>query len=181
MKSFTEYLTESKKVYEFKIKLAGDFEKGAAAIKKALAQYKIESCSTGKRTPIAETQPDFPSYKNINVTVFEVKLCYPATSPRVRAAVAEALACSEDCVKVRNLHEQAEDEINHANDTKADGAVLTKDYEATDNQKIVGDKHVFSLLKELGKMKNSGEQVKGTNDAILAKSVPSEKTAGAKK
>jgi hypothetical protein len=181
MKSFTEYLTESKKVYEFKIKLAGDFEKGAAAIKKALAPYKIESCSTGKRTPIAETQPDFPAHKNINVTVFEVKLCYPATSPRVRAAVAEALACGEDCVKVRNLHEQAEDEINHQHDTKTGQSILTKDYEASDNQKIVGDKHAFSLLKELGKTKHSGEQVKGTNDELLAKSVPSEKTAGAKK
>jgi len=180
MKSFKEYLTESKKVYEFKIKLAGDFEKGGDAIKKALAQYKVESCSSGKRTPIAETQPDFPNHKNTNVTVFDVVLAYPTNSPRVRAAVAEALGCGEECVKVRNLQEEAEDAINHQHDEKTGVSVLSKDYEASDNQKLVGDKHVFSLLKELGKTKHSGEQVKGINDEILAKSVPSEKTAGGK-
>lgn len=180
MKSFKEYLTESKRVYEFKIKLAGDFEKNTDAIKKALAQFNVESCSTGKRTPIAETQPDFPNHKNINVTVYDVTVSYPTTSPRVRAAVAEALGCGEDCVRVRNLQEQAEDAINHANDEISGDSVLSKDYEASDNQKLVGDKHTFSLLKELGKTKHAGEQVKGINDAILAKSVPSEKAAGRK-
>ena len=61
MKSFTEYLTESKKVYEFKIKVAGECPKDCASqVKKALAQYKVEKCSAGKSTPIQETQEEFP-------------------------------------------------------------------------------------------------------------------------
>ena len=66
MKSFTEYLTESKKVYEFKVKLAGDYENAGEKIKSALAPYKVEKCSAGKRLPIAETHSDFPNVKNTN-------------------------------------------------------------------------------------------------------------------
>ena len=51
MKSFTEYLMESKKVYEFKVKLAGDYEKAGDAIKLALAPYKVE---TPAPTPVAQ-------------------------------------------------------------------------------------------------------------------------------
>ena len=44
MKSFKEYLTESKKVYEFKVKIAGDIPKDFANnLKIALAQFNVES------------------------------------------------------------------------------------------------------------------------------------------
>ena len=61
MKSFKQYLLENKQTYDFKIKVAGDCpEKATESIKAALTQYGCESCSSGKRTPIQETQIDFP-------------------------------------------------------------------------------------------------------------------------
>ena len=109
MKSFTEYLTESKKVYEFKIKLAGDYKKAGELIKSALSQYKVESCSAGKRLPIAETHADFPHITNTDVTIFDVCTSYPVTSQQVRALIAEKCRCPIDSVRVRNLAEDAED------------------------------------------------------------------------
>lgn len=173
MKSFQEYLTESKKVYEFKIKLAGDYEKAADKIKSALAPYKVEKCSAGKRLPIAETHADFPEIKNTNVTIFDVCTAYPTNSETVRALVAEKCGCTLGCVKVRTPLEEAEIALNHANDEKSGEALLGKDYEETkEGQKVVGDKHAMSLIKELSKVKHGGEQVKGYNDQLLADKVP---------
>lgn len=175
MKSFKEYLMESKKVYEFKIKLAGDYEKAGDVIKSALSQYKVEKCSAGKRLPIAETHADFPEIKNTNVTIFDVSTSYPTNSETIRAAIANKCGCSLDAVRVRTPLEEAEIALNHANDEKSGEALLSKDYEATsEGQKVVGEKQKMSLLKELNKVKHAGEPVKGTNDALLADSVPSE-------
>jgi hypothetical protein len=176
MKSFKEYLTESKKVYEFKVKIAGDCPKDCTEkIKLALSQYQLESCSGGKRTPIQERQVDFPEHANVNVTVFDVCTCYPATSLQIKNSIAETLRMSGALIKVRNAMEERELAINNANAVKSGKSVLEADYEKEDNQKLVGDKHTMSLLKELGKSKSVGEQKKGINDTILAKSVPTEK------
>lgn len=181
MKSFKEYLTESKQTYDFKIKIAGDCPKDCAKkIKEALSMYKVESCSAGKSMPIAETYVDFPTQRNIGITVFDVCLAYPSTTDQVRSALGGALHVPVTHVKVRNMKEEEEFAINHANDEKSGEALLSKDLESSSNgQDLVGDKHVMSLLKELGKHKKTDEQYTGVNDAILAKKSPSEKSAKA--
>jgi hypothetical protein len=173
MKTYKDYLMESKKVYEFKVKIAREVETGCAdTIKLALNQYKVESCSTGKRTPIQETQVDFPELKNVSVTIFDVTLAYPANSVQVREAVALKLGLPLDCVKVRNLQEEAEIALNHEHDRASGEALLGKDYETTSHQDLVGEKHLMSMLKELNKTKHGLEQYTGVNDQILAKSEP---------
>jgi len=178
MKSFKEYLTESKQTYDFKVKIAGDCPKDCAKkIKEALSMYKVESCSAGKSMPIAETYADFPTERNIGLTVFDVCLAYPSTTDQVRSALGGALGVPVTKVKVRNMREEAETAINHANDEKSGEALLTKDSDDnSEGQSLVGDKHTMSLLKELGKHKKTSEQYTGVNDAILAKKLPSEKS-----
>ena len=176
MKSFTEYLTESKRVYEFKIKVAGECPKDCSSqIKKALAQYQVEKCSSGKSTPIQEVQEEFPGLKNVGLTVMDVTTSYPATSQQVRNAIAEALGVSAHNVIVRTAAEQAEYTLNHQYDGKKGDAVLGTDYENSDNQDKVGTKHMMSFLKDLSKTSHSGEAYTGVNDDLLAKKAPSEK------
>lgn len=178
MKSFKEYLIESKQTYDFKIKVAGEHDNVAKKIKEALAKFDVASCSEAKTTPIQETQVDFPDHKNIGVTLVDVCLNYPATSAEVRALVAEAIGATDSCVKVRNEHEVIEEEeINHPETEQA----LGKDYDKVNNQKLVGDKGVASFLKELSKNKPTLTQYKGVNDNILAKKVPVEKSVKAVK
>lgn len=173
MKSFNDYLTESKRVYEFKVKLAGDYEKAADKIKSALAPYKVEKCSAGKRLPIAETHSDFPLVKNTHVTIFDVCTAYPITSQVVRAAVADKCGCSLDMVKVRTPLEEAEIALNHAHDVATGQSLLMQDYQDnSEAQKFVGEKHKLNLIKELSKVKHGGEQIKGHNDQLLADKVP---------
>lgn len=180
MKSFKEYLTESKKTYEFKIKLAGKVPEGTSdKIKEALSMYDVESLSEGARTPIQESHFDFPAHKNVEVTTFDVVLNYPTNSVQICSAVVDKLKMAESCVIVRTPGEEAENILNHAN-KKSEGALLEKGYDKDNNQNLVGDKHVASFLKELSKTKTQGTQHKGTNEKLLAKKAPSEKSAKVK-
>jgi len=180
MKSFKEYLTESKKTYDFKVKIAGECPDNCAAkIKEALSMYDVASCSEGARSPIQESHFDFPEHKNVEVTTFDVSVNYPVNSENVRTAVSEKLNLTNTCVIARTPGEEAEVVLNHANDTKPEGALLDKGYDKDPNQNIVGDKHVASFLKELNKTKTTGTQYKGVNEKILAKKAPTAKSAKA--
>ena len=174
MKTYKEYLTESKKSYEFKVKIAGEQKKEyCEGIKKALAQFKVESCSTGKSIPIQETQIDFPEKKNVGVTIYDVNLSYPATGPQIREMVANQLGLTPCCVKVYNLKEEQECELNHQYDTISHEPLLGSDYPTSSYPDLVtGDKHTANFLKELSKTKHELEQYKGVNDQLLANSVP---------
>jgi hypothetical protein len=173
MKSFKEYLTESKKVYEFKVKVAGPCPKDMPAhIKNALAPYKVESCSAGKSTPIQETQEEFPSLKHVELTVFDVTTAYPANSLQVASAIAECAKIPMLNLIVRTLAEQQEYNINHSNDQKSGASLLNADYEPSNHQDMVGEKHMMSFLQELSKEKHGGQEYTGVNDEILAKGQP---------
>jgi hypothetical protein len=179
MKSYKQYLAESKKVYEFKIKVAGEVPKDFVKhIKMALDQYKVESCSAGKSTPIQETQSGFPSLKNVELTVFEVTTSYPANSLQIASAISECSGVPTSHMIVRTVGEELEDEIN--NGPEAGGALLGTDYPTENNQDKVGEKRLMSFLKDLSSNQTTGMAHTGVNDALLAKSVPVEKTAKSK-
>ena len=182
MKSFTEYLLESKeeKKYSFKIKIAGDLPENCEDVMEtALQKYQIAKFAKTKTTPIQAKLRDFPTMENAQVTVFDVDLEYPTTSQVLVNYMAEQTGLTADRIRVRSPLEEAESELNleHA-DEKDAKAMLTQDYAKENNQGIVGDKGVSNFLKELAKARKDTEptQYKGVNDAILAKKAPKEKS-----
>ena len=172
MKSYKEYLTESKRVYEFKIKLGGDIPKDCQQkLKNSLAEFKVESCSAGKGVPTQARHYDFPEHRNISMTIFDVSTSYPATSHQVQDAVAMHLGLPHSLVKVKNLAEEREYEINHEHAEKTGEAFLNKheiEY-APGGQEMVGDKHKLAFLKELGKAPKHLEEYSGVNDELFPK------------
>jgi len=173
MKSYKEYLAESKKVYEFKIKIAGDHAKDAVAqIKAALAEFHVSSVSAGKTTPIQERQTEFPQHKNTQMTVYDVTTEYPATNLQIRDRVVAGLGVTHGCVKVRNMAEEREHEINHEHDERSGKAVVGTMQDPSNHSNLVDEEHKLGFLKELNKEKHQGTQVKGINDTILASSIP---------
>jgi hypothetical protein len=90
MKNFKEYLTESKKVYSFKVKVAGELpEKFQEGLTTRLGRCGVMTVKKLTTTPIQESPLDFPELKNMEVTVFEVICEYPVTSPEI----AEDIKC----------------------------------------------------------------------------------------
>jgi len=171
MKSFKEYLVENKKIYKFKIKIVGDCPKDCAEkIKLALSEYSCASVGTAKTTPISANHKDFPEHKNVAMSVFDTTTHYPATSEQILNKVAQGLGMSPGSVKVLNEKEQEEVALNHANDEATGESLVGTAYEKADNQDLVGDKRL-QFLKSL-KNEEKFKQVTGTNDELLAKTMP---------
>jgi hypothetical protein len=171
MKSFKEYLVENKKIYKFKIKVVGDCPKDCAEkIKLALSEYSCASVGTAKTTPISANHKDFPEHKNVAMSVFDTTTHYPATSEQILNKVAQGLGMSPGSVKVLNEKEQEEIALNHANDEATGESIVGTAYEKADNQDLVGDKRL-TFLKSL-KNEEKFKQVTGTNDQLLAKTMP---------
>jgi hypothetical protein len=170
MATIREYIAESVKTYEFKVKIAGDLPEGIEqAMKTALMKYDCASVSKGKRNPIQESPLDFPDMKNTHVTIFDVSCRYPTTSQVMTEYLADTLKIARGGIRVRNHQEEAEIAMNLEGadriDTKGD-AVLGKDYEASDNQDLVGTKRTFKLLKELGKKIDETDSKIGTTSPV---------------
>lgn len=179
MKTFADYLTESKKTYAFTVKVAGDLAEGFAdKLKSGLERYSVATISKGKRAPISENPVDFPQLKNVNVTAFNVEVHYPTTPAVLEQYICHCCGCKEGTVVVRAANEIAEQEQEKANRKEAEKPLIGQcDPPPSNHQNLVGDKKVSDFLKELSKVKHGGEQYKGVNDSILAKTSPTEKSS----
>ena len=90
MKNFLQHLTDSKKTYEFAIKIADiDPADIIDRLKAALDAYGLESLSKPKRLPIKASDIDFPSLTNCQLYLMDAVLTYPVNDAQLRAIVAE--------------------------------------------------------------------------------------------
>lgn len=134
MISFKQILSESKKQYSFRIKLACECStENLAALKASLSKYDLAAISEVKETPIAETHTEFPSFKNIKLSIFDVLTNYPATSIQIREVVRESFRLPEDHIIVRTPGEEA----NIAPVVKQEA--LGKDYPKSDKPNLLAD------------------------------------------
>jgi len=116
MTTFREYLAESKKTYNFKVKVAGEcVPKASEIIKIALSEFDCISVSKPKRTPITETPLDFPNEKFSHVNIFDVTCNYPTTSQILAAKISEKLRVHPSSVRVRSEFEESEQNANAEN------------------------------------------------------------------
>ena len=100
MRSLTEFLTESKKSYEYRIKYVGDFTKEKQDIlKNILAKFNPQSYGSIKTTPVMKCPYDFPSFENESVSSMDVVLEYPASIHQVME-LAASKGCDTDRLKM---------------------------------------------------------------------------------
>ena len=110
MKKFTDFLTESKKTYEFKIRVAGELPEGCEdRIEAALKKFSVANMSNASKTPIVERPLDFPQLTNCEVHTWEVELEYPTTSHQLEQYLRETCKISHSHLIVRNPNEPQED------------------------------------------------------------------------
>jgi hypothetical protein len=166
MKTFQEYLTESKKVYNFKIKVAGDIPKDfETRLKEKLDRCKVVTFSKMSTTPVQKVPLDFPNLTNKEVTVYEVVTEYPVTSPEIGRDIKD-IGISEEMFRVRGSSEPSELEQISINDTdkKSGPMLMDPNYKETTNVKhkdYFGDDFNKGFLKDLAK--TSKERMKEPN------------------
>ena len=174
MSTFKDYLTESTKSYDYKIKIAGepkDIDKNA--LETALQKFDLAKMSAGKSTPIMTLPLDFPRLSNESVTIFDVTTNYPE-SPRVmQEYLSDILRIPLTHIVVRKPGEPSEQYQSDMQIAKtSEYKSKLQDIEYSDLAKIKPeDLHStqanMSLLKELMKDRESKYTVeKGSDDKV---------------
>lgn len=157
MSTFTQYLTESAKQYDYKIKVAGELDKDFAnKLETALGKFDVAKLSAGKSYPIQETPLDFPQFKNVEVTIFDATTNYPASVFEMTEYLANYLNLGRNQIVVRKPGEPTEQyqaDMKVAKDKTEFESVLDdveyKDAPKHKAEDFYGDKANASLLKEL--------------------------------
>jgi hypothetical protein len=173
MKTFKEYLAESKKVYQFKIKVAGDLpEKFQESLKTQLGRVEVKTFEKIETTPIQATPLDFPNLSNMEVHIFNLVCEYPVTSPEIVNDL-KAIGLTEECFRVRGEGEQTEDHdhamcepsgealLDETDLDKASTKIKHKDYFGNDFNK--------GFLKDLEKTAKARKKEDGQGEYKLPK------------
>jgi hypothetical protein len=187
MSTFTQYLTEAAKSYDYKVKVAGmiadDFKN---RMETALQKFDLAKLSAGKKTPIQSMPLDFPALSNEEVTIFDVTTNYPVSVNVLKEYLADYMNINASLIVVRKPGEPTEEYQQEIADAgKSDFANKLADVEQKfqDNapngrgqaDNLSGDKYNMSLMRELLKTRdrNLGEIEKGADNKVQ-KVMPSE-------
>ena len=171
MSTFKDYLTESTKSYDYKIKIAGEPKDiDINALESALQKFDLASMSAGKSTPIMTLPLDFPRLSNEQVTIFDVTTNYPESTRVMHEYLSDILRIPATHIVVKKPGEPSEeyqDEMQVAK--KSEYATKLHDIEYKDAPKVnadehTGDKFNMSLLKELLKDKEDKYQIEKGSD-----------------
>lgn len=85
MKNFQQYLAESQRTYNYRIKIVGetptDFVK---MLEEKLKQFDPVKIGTVKKTPIQAKPADFPAHANESVSAMDCEFRYPAIEPQIQ-------------------------------------------------------------------------------------------------
>jgi hypothetical protein len=141
MKTFAEYLTESRKTFDYRIKIAGDttpeFMKG---FEQKLKQFDVVKITAPKTTPVQKTLADFPQYNNESMTFMDVTFNYPATPPQI-TQIAQLLGldpnriCIQDRVYAEKMDSERERQNKESNNLLTDTDFPAPDKEQRDLKK----------------------------------------------
>ena len=188
MKNFIQYLTETQKTYEFKIKIANlDPSEFWQDIKDILETYGLESLSKPKSHPIKADCIDFPSIKNCQLFVMDIALSYPMNNDQIRNIISERtkLLPAQIVVVPRNQPEELRrwhPEESDIHQFKQGESVLDKPYEEVKGGKEAGKFYsdAGTIFKEFNKEPkweiaghdNAGADGKTTNEIPVSDTSP---------
>ena len=112
MKHFKEYLSESERVYNYRIKIAGDTPKDIVrALEEKLQQFDIVKISAPKTSPVQAKLADFPAFDNNSVTHMDVEFRYPAIEPQIQQ-IAQLLGIDPNRVRMLTVpYENSNDKL----------------------------------------------------------------------
>ena len=153
MRSFKEYLTESVKKYDFKIKVAQECtSESETKMKGLLERFSVAEFSKKGKTPIQQLPLDFPKIKNAEVSIYEISLNYPTTANELHKYLTAELGINENYMVVRSPLEPSEE--YQAPVEKREGALLSDStYKESPNAKFddyYGEKYKILIVVNCG-------------------------------
>ena len=176
MSTFKDYLTESAKSYDYKIKVAGTLaDDFANKMETALAKFDVAKMSAGKKTPIMTMPLDFPALSNEEVTIYDVTTNYPASSHVMKEYLSDILRVPATHFVVRKPGEPTEEYQNDMQVAKkSEYANKLHDIEYKDAPKVNAEdyhstKANMGLLKELLKDRQENKDAPKEKENAMSK------------
>lgn len=151
MKSFSEFLTESTKQYNFRIKVAGTLSNEQIdRLESAMEKWGLQSINKPKVTPIQKHPVDFTNLKEIEVSIMDMTLDYPATPQEIIARMAEYCTVNPEYIKVFNSDDpnQIEMEAKVEEEDEEYQVQLLTPYPKSEKNLPAGDKFTQKFLKD---------------------------------
>lgn len=101
MKTFQQYLVESARTHDYRIKIVGDVPaEFVRQLRDQLKKFDPVTMDQVKSTPVMSQPPDFPAFANQSVSMLDVSFRYPATQPQI-AQMAHLLGLDQDRILVQ--------------------------------------------------------------------------------
>jgi hypothetical protein len=152
MKNFQQYLAESERTYNYRIKIVGDVAPDfIKQLEDKLKQFDIVKITKPKTTPVQLKPADFPAHSNDSVTSMDCEFRYPAIEPQIKQIAQLLFMDPNRIIMLTTPHEDgmdserekvAAENKNLLTDTDypapdAEQKALSKDYSAPYDQHAV--------------------------------------------
>lgn len=184
MKQLREYLAESTRTYDYRIKVCGDVPpEFFNELREKLAQFDVDKMSDVKTTPVLPLPTDFPNFKNERVSFVDVSFRYPAIEPQIKQ-LAQILGMDPNRVVLhtQNYVDSMGDEYEKIDDENKN-LLSDTDYPAPDAQQKALSKDYSAAPHDHEVLKNSYRSqfavaggktppAETTNDLPMGKSSP---------
>jgi hypothetical protein len=110
MKNFQQYLAESERTYNYRIKIVGDVAPDfIKSLEEKLEQFDIVKVSRPKTTPVQLQPADFPKFSNDSVTSMDVEFRYPAIEPQIKQLAQLLMLDPNRIIMLTTPHEDSMD------------------------------------------------------------------------
>jgi hypothetical protein len=156
MKNFQEYLAESQRTYNYRIKIVGDVEPAVIkALEEKLRQFDPVKVSAVKKTPIQLKPADFPAHANESVSSMDCEFRYPAIEPQIQQ-IAQLLGLDPNRIRMLTVpyEDSMVDEKEKVEDQNTD-LLTDTDYPAPDAEQKALSKDYSAAPYDHAVLKNA--------------------------
>ena len=155
MKSFKQYLLESKQSYNYRIKLAQPLsDDDYSRIERHLLKYDVQKMSAPRKLPIQSTPYDFPQLRGYEIYVAEFTTNIPVSAYQIQTEIQNLIGISDGFMKVRSDMEPLEkqEQAELASQGEAESLLADENYseaESVNADDYYGEKYNTKFVQEL--------------------------------
>ena len=188
MKKFQEYLAESERTYQYRIKIVGDVTSDfIKQLEEKLKQFDPVKIAKPKTTPVQLKPADFPKHSNDSVTSMDVEFRYPAIEPQIKQIAQLLFLDPNRIIMLTQPHEDSMDVEREKIEDQNKDLLTDTDYPAPDAEQKALSKDYSAPYDQHAVLKNAYRSeytvaggktppAKTTNDLPMGTSSPMTKT-----
>ena len=156
MKNFQQYLAESERTYNYRIKIVGDM--GPDFIKQLedkLKQFDPVKIGKPKTTPVQLKPADFPAHSNDSVTSMDCEFRYPAIEPQIKQIAQLLFMDPNRIIMLTTPHEDSLDSERKKVEDQNKDLLTDTDYPAPDAEQKALSKDYSAPYDQHAVLKNA--------------------------